>query len=217
MIVINLKTYSEVTINNNGQKLAQICDQASQKYNAPIVVCTQATDIGKISQSVSISIFAQHIDSIEPGKNTGFISALAVKENGAKGVMINHSEHRIGLENIQKTLELAKKYELQTLVCVENAQEAQKVIEWQPDMIALEDPVLIGGKESIIANEAGKQKVKEFVDLHLPSKCLVGAGVKDGNDMKVSRQMGADGVLIASGFDLSQNPQAVIEDLCENY
>lgn len=217
MIVINFKTYTEVTSDNNALKLAQICDEVSKQYNVPVVICAQATDIYKISQTVKIPVFAQHIDSIIPGKNTGFISALAVKENGATGVMINHSEHRIGDEKIRETMKIAKENGLQTLLCVENADEAQRLIDTAPDMIALEDPVLIGGNVSIVANEEGKQKVVELINLHLPTKSLVGAGVKDGNDMKVSRQLGADGVLIASGFDLASDPKAVLEDLCSGF
>jgi len=217
MIVINFKTYPEVTLNSKALELAKIAEEVSLQTQVPVIICVQATDIYKISQSVKIPVFAQHIDLNPPGKNTGFITALAVKENGASGVMINHSEHRIGDDNIRKTMQAAKEIGLQTLLCVENADEAQRLIDTQPEMIALEDPILIGGNVSIVANEDGKSKVQEFVNLHLPTKCLVGAGVKDGNDMKVSRQMGAEGVLIASGFDLADNPRAVLIDLCNGY
>jgi triosephosphate isomerase (TIM) len=217
MIVVNFKTYPEVTLENNAVKLAQICQEVFQQYQVPIVLCVQATDIYKITQTVSLPIFAQHIDPIVPGKNTGFISAKAIKENGAVGVMINHSEHRIGLPNIQKTIEIAKQENLQTLVCVENAGEGQQVDLWQPDMIALEDPVLIGGSESIVHNEAGKQKVVEFVNAGIKAKTLVGAGVKNQEDIRVSLQLGAKGVLLASGITLATDPKAVLIDLCEGF
>ena len=114
-------------------------------------------------------------------------------------------------------MQIAKQNGLQTLLCVENAAEAQRLIDSQPDIIALEDPILIGGNVSIVTNDEGKQKVQEFVNLHLPTKCLVGAGVKDGNDVKVSMEMGANGVLIASGFDLASDPKTVLEDLCKGF
>jgi len=217
MIVINFKSYPEVTENDRAITLARICQDTFNLYHIPILLCVQATDITEVAKNVTIPIFAQHIDPIEAGKNTGFISAFAVKEAGAVGVMINHSEHRIGDENIRKTMQIAKQHGLQTLLCVENAAEAQRLIDTQPDMIALEDPILIGGNVSIVANEEGKQKVQEFINLKLPTKSLVGAGVKDGQDVRVSREMGADGVLIASGFDLASDPRVVLEDLCKGF
>jgi len=217
MIVINFKTYAQVTLNNNGVLLAKICQQVFNQYHIPIILCVQATDIAKISKIVNIPIYAQHIDPIEPGKNTGFISALAIKEAGAAGVMINHSEHRIGDENIRKTIEIAQANDLQTLLCVENAGEAQRLIDIQPDMIALEEPSLIGTGNSIVDNPIGKQKVQECIALQLQTKILVGAGVMNQHDVKASVELGADGVLIASGFDLANDPKAVLEDLCNGY
>jgi len=217
MIVINLKTYREVTQNNHVIELAQICQQVFEQYHVPIILCVQATDITEVTKFVTFPVFVQHIDPVEPGKNTGFISGFAAKEAGASGVMINHSEHRIGDENIRKTIQIAKDNGLQTLLCVENAAEAQRLIDSQPDMIALEEPSLIGTGNSIVDNVIGKQKVLECIALQLPTRILVGAGVMDQHDVKVSLELGASGVLIASGFDLASNPKAVLEDLCKGF
>ncbi|NMC36527.1 triose-phosphate isomerase [Candidatus Beckwithbacteria bacterium] len=217
MIVVNLKTYQEITQRNRGVALAQSAQEVFKRYQIPIMLCVQATDIKKTTEATFLPVFAQHIDPIEPGKHTGFISPLSVKENGATGTLINHSEHRIGLENIEKTIRIAKQYNLQTLVCVENAQEGKQVAKFEPDMIALEDPVLIGGSESIVNNPEGKAKVEEFIKLRLKPKCLVGAGVKDQNDIRVSLQLKAAGVLLASGVALADNPKAVLEDLSQGF
>ena len=217
MIIVNFKTYPEVTLGDNAIKLAQICQEVFNQYQVPIILCVQATDIYKVSQAVTLPVFAQHIDPIDPGKNTGFISAKAIKENGAQGVMINHSEHRIGLPTIEKTLTIARQENLQTLVCVENSSEGQQIDQWQPDMLALEDPVLIGGNESIVYNEAGKQKVLAFVSAGIKAKTLVGAGVKNQDDIRASLQLGAAGVLLASGITLATDPKAVLVDLCQGF
>lgn len=217
MIVINFKTYEEVTKNDGIINLVRICNQVNEQSKVPIILCVQATDIYKVSQATSLPIFAQHIDPVEPGKNTGFITWLAVKNAGATGVLINHSEHRIGMENIKKTVEICKRENLQTLVCVENAQEGFEVDKLGVDMIALEDPILIGGDISIVKNEEGKKKVEEFVAKNLRAKCMVGAGVKDKNDIEASLKMGAFGVLLASGVAKAPNPEAVLRDLCEGF
>ncbi len=113
MIIVNLKTYVEITKNNKGVELAQVAQQVFDQYQVPLILCVQTPDIYKMTQTCSLPIFAQHIDPIEPGRNTGFISALDVKENGAFGVLINHSEHRIGMDNIAKNLEIAKTQNLE--------------------------------------------------------------------------------------------------------
>lgn len=217
MIIINFKTYPEITENNKIIEIARDCQDIFDQYKVPIILSVQATDIFKVSQNISIPIFAQHIDPVEPGKNTGFTTWMAVRENGAMGVMINHSEHRIGMENIAKTIEICKQHDLQTLICVENTTEAIEVDKLGPDIIALEDPVLIGGDVSIVKNEEGKQKVEEFVNKNLEAICLVGAGVKNQEDVKVSLQIGASGVLLASGIAKASNPRQVLEDLCQGF
>jgi triosephosphate isomerase len=217
MIVVNFKTYEEVTSWNNGFKLAKICEEVFQTYRIPMILCVQATDIYKIKQVTSLPIFAQHIDAVEPGKNTGFITWLAVKEAGAMGVMINHSEHRIGMENIVKTVEICKRENLRTLVCVENAEEAASIDTIEPEMIALEDPILIGGEVSIIKNEEGKKKVEEFIAKRLKASCLVGAGVKGKEDVSESLRLGASGVLLASGVTKAEDPKKVLIELCEGF
>lgn len=217
MIVINFKTYPEVTLNNNILKIIADCENVFNQYKVPIIFAVQASDIYKVRQNTSLPVFAQHIDPVEPGKNTGFTTWMAIKENGAIGVILNHSEHRIGMENIKKTLEICQRENLETLVCVENTSEALEIDKYNPDMIALEDPVLIGGDVSIVKNEAGKIKVQEFIAQNLKAKCLVGAGVKNQEDIRVSLSIGASGVLLASGIAKATNPREILEDLCQGF
>jgi len=42
---------------------------------------------------------------------------------------------------------------------------------------------------------------------------LCGAGVKTGSDVYTALQLGADGVLLASGVVKSKDPRATLEDL----
>jgi triosephosphate isomerase len=217
MIVLNFKTYREVTEHDKALHLAKIADKVSRDTGVEIVVCVQATDVYKIAQNISIPVYIQHIDPIAPGKNTGFISAFAAKQNGAMGTLLNHSEHRLERETLVKSIEIARESGLKTLVCVENATEALEIAGSNPDAIALEDPILIGGEVSIVENAAGKQKIQEFVALDLEPMELVGAGVKDQGDIRASLELGARGALLASGFDLASDPEATLRDLCAGF
>ena len=42
---------------------------------------------------------------------------------------------------------------------------------------------------------------------------LCGAGVKTGKDVKVALELGADGVLLASGVVKNKDPKAALQDL----
>ena len=54
----------------------------------------------KVAEAVEIPVFAQHIDPIKPGNSTGHILAESVKEAGAVGTLINHSERQLKLIDI---------------------------------------------------------------------------------------------------------------------
>ena len=97
IIVINLKTYKS---GKDAVKLAK----AISKAGSNIILGAQPTDITLISKAVKNPIYAQHVDFQEPGRNTGFILPEAVKAAGAKGVFLNHSEHRLSMNVIKKTV-----------------------------------------------------------------------------------------------------------------
>jgi triosephosphate isomerase (TIM) len=217
MIVVNFKTYPEVTLDKNAIELAGVCGSVFNEFKIPIILCIQATDLYKITQTVKLPVFIQHVDAITPGKNTGFISAAAAKANGAAGVLLNHSEHRLEPEILQQTVTLAKNEGLSVLVCVESAAEALWYDQMEPDMIALEESTLIGGNVSIVTSDLGRSKVEEFIKTPLKAQKLVGAGVKNQADVRKSLEMGAAGVLLASGITLAPNPRDVLVDLCQGF
>ena len=51
-----------------------------------------------------VPTFSQCITGNEPGAYTGSITAEMVRNTGAKGVIINHSERKITIEEIKKCL-----------------------------------------------------------------------------------------------------------------
>src|SRR3989338_5658955 len=103
MIFLSLKTYQEAT----GQAVINLLSsvkKVSRETGIPIIPIAQATDIYRIKKELDIEVWAQHIDPIDPGKNTGWISPYSVKQAGATGVLINHSEHKIPEETTIKTV-----------------------------------------------------------------------------------------------------------------
>jgi len=209
VIIINFKAYMSAT-GSRAVSLAKKCDKVARETKANIAVAVQASDIFRVSREVSIPVLSQHIDDIEFGSNTGSILAEAVKENGAVGTLINHSEKRIPLEKIKGAVKRAKENGLVVVCCAKDDNEGKKISAFKPDFVAVEPPELIGGNISVSTSKPGliKNSVKK-----IGNNIIVGAGVKTTEDVKKAVELGSVGVLVASGITKSDNPEKTLRDL----
>ncbi|MFQ5474721.1 MAG: triose-phosphate isomerase [Candidatus Nanoarchaeia archaeon] len=215
IIIINFKTYKEAT-GARAVKLAKICQRVARKTKKNIAVAVQATDIAAVAKAVSIPVFAQHIDPITYGSDTGHTLPEAVRQAGASGTLINHSEDHQEPDEVWKMVAAAKRAKLKTIVCARTAAEARLLARSRPDMIAVEPPELIGGKVSV--STANPHLIDQSVkEVHKVARIpvLTGAGVHNGADVTVSIALGAKGVLVASGVVKSRNPERVLINLAK--
>ncbi|MEM1895755.1 MAG: triose-phosphate isomerase, partial [Nanopusillaceae archaeon] len=186
MLIINLKAYKE-TIGKGALKVLEAAEKVAEEYNVEIAIAPQPTDIRLLSEnSKRVKIFAQHIDPIKGGAYTGHILPEAVKDSGAVGTLINHSERQLTLVEIGELIEICKNLGLISVVCVTNDKLARTIAYLDPDYIAIEPPELIGtgisvskAKPEIIINS-----VKSIREINNKVKILVGAGISNGEDVK---------------------------------
>ncbi|MBI2144198.1 triose-phosphate isomerase [Candidatus Woesearchaeota archaeon] len=222
LIIVNFKTYKEAT-GENAVRLAKQCEAAAKKAKGKVkvAVAVQATDISKVAVAVdakAIEVFAQHIDTAEQGKFTGFVTAAAVKEAGAVGTLVNHAEHKLGnAEAIAKHITAAQEKKLNTVVCAANWQEATAVAATKPapDYIAIEPPELIGGKVSVSSAkpEVVLYSVAAVKKANNAIKVLCGAGINSGQDVKKALELGTEGILVASSVVLAKEPEKALAGL----
>jgi len=212
MIITNFKTYQSASA-ENAVKLAKIHQAVSEELDVDIRIAVQAVDLYRVKKAVKIPVFAQHIDPIVFGSATGHILPEAVKATGAEGTILNHSECRLDRETLKKSIERAKEVGLTTVVCAETPEEGASFLEFEPDYIAVEPPELIGGDISV--STAKPDIIKNAAKLIGSEKLLVGAGVKNGDDVRIAIKLGAKGVLLASGITKAKDPKAVLMDLAE--
>ncbi len=195
MIIINFKTYDSGT----GEKGKKIVDECEKLSKDSIIIAAQTADLYRLSGN-GIRIFSQHIDPVEQGKNTGFITAESVKAAGACGTLLNHAEHKITIESICKAVAKAKENNLKTIVCAATTKEAEDIAKaCNPDFIAIEPPELIGGNISV--STANPQIITGTVEaVHRIKKIpiICGAGVCSGDDVRNAIRLGASGVLVAN-------------------
>lgn len=213
-IVLNVKTYAEAT----GSKVLEIIrlmDKISEETDTSMAIAVQATDISTCARGGKIPVFGEHIDPITPGSHTGWTLPEAIKKAGAAGTLINHSEHRLKLADIDFCVKRAKELGLDHIVCTNNISTSKAAASFSPNFIAVEPPELIGGDISVTTADPDivSGSVEAVKDINKNVKVLCGAGVKNGKDVAKSIELGAEGVLLASGIVKAKDKESVIRDL----
>jgi triosephosphate isomerase len=215
-ILVNFKTYLEAT-GKRAVKLAKKAEKVSRETMVQIGVAPQFTDIAPIAESVEIPVFAQHIDPIEPGSFTGHVSAEAVKEAGAVGTLINHSERQLRLSEIDAAIRIARRKELVSVVCANNQGISAAVAALNPDVVAIEPPELIGTR--IPVSKAKPEIVKATVELvrKVNQKVIIlcGAGISQGDDVAAALKLGTQGVLVASAVVKAKDQYRILVEFAE--
>ena len=214
IVIVNYKTYLESS-GENALELARALKSASEESGITMVAAPQAADIYRIQDQISLPIFAQHIDPITPGGHTGSNLIETLIEAGISGSLINHSENRMKLADIDEVIQLCKQNDIESCVCTNNIATSKAIATFSPDAVAVEPPELIGTgiPVSQAQPEVVEDSVKGVKSINKKIKVLCGAGISTGDDMKAAMDLGADGVLLASGIVKAENPKEALLDL----
>jgi triosephosphate isomerase len=209
IVIVNYKIYEQAN-GKSALKLTKTLEKNAK--GCKLIVAVSPIDVYNIAKNTKVKVLCQHIDNVKFGKGTGKITGKSIKENKAKGVLINHAEDRIPIKDIKENIARCKKLNLTTVVCCANLNEAKKISAFKPDYIAYEVPELIGTGKSI--SEFKASAVKKFVKIvGKKSIPLCGAGVSTNEDYKAALKLGTKGVLLASGITKAQNPGKVLREL----
>ncbi len=217
-ILINFKTYEEST-GKNAVRLARIADDIAKKNKyINMIVAVQPADIYTVKKSVSIPVFAQHVDPVGHGKYTGHITPESVKASGASGTLLNHSEKPMELNKLGMAIGKAKRAGLSTVVCVNDEKTAMSVAALEPDMISVEPPELIstGVAVSLVKPEVISNSVRLVRQLKR-IRVLCGAGIRKPDDIREALKLGVKGILISSGVVLSENPKEYLLEMIKAF
>lgn len=210
LILVNFKTYPEAT-GGRALALSKAIERAWKEVGSGLAVAPQFADLRLIAEAVELPVFAQHIDPHPPGAHTGHITAESVKEAGAVGAIINHSEKRMGLSEIDGALARARSVGLATLVCADTIPVVAAAAALGPDMVALEPPELIG--TGIPVSKAKPEVVRGAVErIRATNPAVVpicGAGISKGEDVRAALELGTEGVILSSGVVKAKDPEGV--------
>ncbi len=215
IVVVNFKAYSEAT-GTRAVNLAKDIEKAGIDRGLNVAIAVQAVDIRSVASSVSIPVLAEHADSNEPGSSTGKQVIESLKDAGAMGTLINHSEFKLEAGYVGEVVARCREEGFFSLVCAENSDKAAKLAVYKPDMIAVEPSDLIGSGISV--SEAHPEVITDTVEKvyrvrRLPVLC--GAGIHEKKDVSKSLELGAKGVLVASGVVKDNDPYKETKDLLD--
>jgi len=112
---------------------------------------------------------------------------------------------------VKKTAE----QEMISVLCTNNIETSAAAATLSPNFVAIEPPELIGS--GIPVSQAEPEVVEGTVDvihkINPDVKVLCGAGISTGDDMRAALDLGSEGVLLASGIILADDPKEALIDL----
>ncbi|MGQ9597158.1 MAG: triose-phosphate isomerase [Thermoproteota archaeon] len=216
VIIVNYKAYLE-SIGVSCLNIAKAAETVYKDTGVQIVVAPPATEIFNVSSSVEIPVFAQHADPVEPGARTGAVTLEMVKEAGAEGLLINHSEKRLILADIETLINKARRSNLVSVLCTNTPTVTGAGAALSPDFLAIEPPELIG--TGIPVSKAKPEIVLDSINIvrrvNQEVKVICGAGITTGEDVYAALKLGTVGVLLASGVVKAKDPKKVIQEMAE--
>jgi triosephosphate isomerase len=208
-VLVNLKAYD-----CEPDRLAEVAATVGDESTADVAVAPQAARLSAVAET-GVETWAQHVSPVESGSHTGSTRATAVAAAGATGTLLNHSERRLTLADVDTGVAMAEAAGLSTVVCANNPEQIAAATALGPDAVAVEPPELIGtGTPVSQADPAivrGAVDAAEAVDPVVDVYC--GAGISTGADVLAAQELGADGVLLASGVAKAKNPENALREL----
>ena len=197
-------------------KLARVIDKVAIKYDVDIIVTPQYTDIKLLADNTErILVFAQHMDYLPVGRGLGSVLPESVKSAGACGVMLNHAEKPLTMEEIRLTIARADEVGLATIVCANTVEDIKEIAKLSPNLIVAEPTDLIGtgvtSDENYILDTISTVKA-----INPDIMVLQGAGISNGMDVYNTIRLGAQATGSTSGIIKAEDPYAMVEEMIYN-
>jgi len=213
--LINFKLYKN-SYGEGAIAFSRALDRISAERSVEIIISAPATMISRLANAVSIPVFAQHVDAAPMGPATGSITPELIKEAGARGSILNHSERSMKLSELSDAIRRMKQAGLESVVCIDRYELVAPVGLLGPTALLIEPPELIGTGRAI-SRERPEVITRAVDDNRNAGKVLLlaGAGIVTGEDVYRSIELGADGAAMASAVMKSDDPKKAVEGLVD--
>jgi triosephosphate isomerase len=199
-------------------RLAVEADRLAAELGVSVIFDPQAVDIPAVAAATSrVLVFAQHMDPVTPGRGVGLVLAEALRDAGAVGTLLNHSEKPMTVGELRRAIERARATGLFTLVFADSPAEAAALAHLGPDIVLAEPPELIatGISAGNVMASFVAQTVAAVKAVDPAILVMSGAGVNGPDDVDRILRLGLDGTGSSSGILRAPDPVATMRAMLE--
>jgi triosephosphate isomerase len=199
--------------------VARLLEVAGREVGVATAIAPPLPDLAHVAQAVPIPVLAQHVDPGDAGARTGYVPAEAIAAAGARGSLLNHSEHPMSDRDIEDAVQRLTAHRLVAVICAADVEPARRLAAFKPPYLAVEPPELIGGDRAVSTArpEVVSGTVTAVRTVSPATRVLCGAGVHDRRDVARALELGADGVLVASAVTRAPDADQAIRELLAGY
>lgn len=210
LLIVNPKAY---LYGDELVRLARLTDELAGQFQIPTIFTAQHADLRLLAEhTLDLTITAQHMDPIAPGRGMGHVLPESLVDAGARAVVLNHAEHPLSLADLDATMERARAVGLSTIVCADSDAQCRAIAHLGPDAMICEPTAAIGTG----AMDAGDyiERTTAIVKGVDPSILVIqAAGVSSGADVARVLSQGADGSGGTSGIIKHPDWRAILTEM----
>jgi triosephosphate isomerase len=199
--------------------VAQLLEALGKETGVATAIAPPLPDLARVVDSVTVPVLAQHVDPGEAGARTGYAPVESIEAAGARGSLVNHSEHPMPIPEIEDVVRRLSSHRLVAVVCAADVDRARRLAETRPPYLAVEPPELIGGDRAVSTArpEVVAGTVGAVHSVAPATHVLCGAGVHDRKDVARALELGAEGVLVASAVTRAPDAERAIRELLAGF
>lgn len=196
-------------------ELAKACDKIVEKYGVTIFFTCPYADIRLIAENTQhITVTAQNMDSLKPGRGIGAVLPESLVAAGAKAVVLNHAEKQKTVAELYACLNRAKELGLTTITCADSTTEAKAIAQLGTDVILAEPTALIGTGTTADASYT-IECCREIKAVDPNVLVMIASGITTGEDVYKVVVNGADGSGSTSGIVNAPSRSGRVEEMVQ--
>lgn len=214
-LILNCKAYRDAT-DTSTKGLLDAIEDVAVPDGVDLIVAVNPVDL-RLASSTELTVYAEHVDPVSYGSHTGSVVPESAARLGAAGTLLNHSECQRSVETTEEAVRRCQETGLDTVVCADSVDELKHRASIGADALAVEPPELIGGNTSVSTARPGLVEDAVAVGESYETPVLCGAGVKTAEDVSQAKDLGAAGVVLASGVIKAASPGQAVSRLLDGF
>ncbi|WP_051209476.1 triose-phosphate isomerase [Propionicicella superfundia] len=175
------------------RELAVLTDELAAAFGIDTLFTAQHADLRLVAEATThLTVTAQHMDPLRPGRGMGHVLPESLAEAGARAVVLNHAEHPLTVADLDASIGRAREAGLLSIVCADSDAQCRAVACLGPDIMICEPTAQIAS--GAMTDTAYAVRTTALVKDIDPSILVIqAAGVSGPADAARALASGADG------------------------